>query len=284
MTRFGPAGNCDAFAAAGYKSTAQMPAFLAGYGLTAYEYQCGRGVRLSDATAIALRTAAKQHDIQLSLHAPYFISLASDDPQKRDNSINYILESAEAVSRLGGDRIVVHPGGLGGLSREEATALACETLARAQRALDESGLSAVRICPETMGKIGQLGTLDEVLQMCRVDERFLPTVDFGHLNSRTHGEMSTTAHFNALLDRLENELGTERAAQFHSHFSQIEYTAGGEKKHLTFEDTVFGPEPAPLMQLIADRGWSPTFICESAGTQTADAAAMMALWQAAGGK
>lgn len=284
MTRFGPAGNCDAFAAAGYKSTAQMPAFLAGYGLTAYEYQCGRGVRLSDATAIALRTAAQQHDIQLSLHAPYFISLASDDPQKRDNSINYILESAEAVSRLGGDRIVVHPGGLGGLSREEATALACETLTRAQRALDESGLSAVRICPETMGKIGQLGTLDEVLQMCRVDERFLPTVDFGHLNSRTHGEMSTTAQFNALLDRLENELGTERAAQFHSHFSKIEYTAGGEKKHLTFEDTVFGPEPAPLMQLIADRGWSPTFICESAGTQTADAAAMMALWQAAGGK
>ena len=220
----------------------------------------------------------------MSLHAPYFISLASDDPQKRDNSINYILESAEAVSRLGGDRIVVHPGGLGGLSREEATALACETLTRAQRALDESGLSAVRICPETMGKIGQLGTLDEVLQMCRVDERFLPTVDFGHLNSRTHGEMSTIAQFNALLDRLENELGTERAAQFHSHFSKIEYTAGGEKKHLTFEDTVFGPEPAPLMQLIADRGWSPTFICESAGTQTADAAAMMALWQAAGGK
>ena len=126
--------------------------------------------------------------------------------------------------------------------------------------------------------------LDEVLQMCRVDERFLPTIDFGHLNSRTHGEMSTTAQFNALLDRLENELGTERAAQFHSHFSKIEYTAGGEKKHLTFEDTVFGPEPAPLMQLIADRGWSPTFICESAGTQTADAAAMMALWQAAGGK
>lgn len=284
MTRFGPAGNCEAFAAAGYKSTAQMPAFLATYGLTAYEYQCGRGVRLSDTTAVSLRTAAEKHGIQLSLHAPYFISLASDDPQKRENSIRYILESAEAVSRLGGDRIVVHPGGLGGLSREEATALACETLKRAQAVLDESGLSAVRICPETMGKIGQLGTLEEVLQMCRVDERFLPTVDFGHLNSRTHGEMSTVEQFSALLDRLENQLGTERAAQFHSHFSKIEYTAGGEKKHLTFEDTVFGPEPAPLMRLIAERGWSPTFICESAGTQTADAAAMQRLWQQAGGK
>lgn len=278
MIRFGPAGNCEAFAAAGYKSTAQMPAFLAGYGLNAYEYQCGRGVRLSDATAEALRKGAEEHDIQLSLHAPYFISLASDDPQKRDNSIRYILDSAEAVTRLGGDRIVVHPGGLGGLSREEATALACETLGRAQQALDENGLSAVRICPETMGKIGQLGTLDEVLTMCRVDERFLPTVDFGHLNSRTHGEMSTPAQFAALLDRLENELGQERARQFHSHFSKIEYTAGGEKRHLTFEDTVFGPDPAPLMALIAERGWTPTFICESAGTQTADAAAMQRLW------
>lgn len=278
MIRFGPAGNCEAFAAAGYKSTAQMPAFLAGYGLNAYEYQCGRGVRLSDATAEALRKGAEEHGIQLSLHAPYFISLASDDPQKRDNSIRYILDSAEAVTRLGGDRIVVHPGGLGGLSREEATALACETLGRAQQALDENGLSAVRICPETMGKIGQLGTLDEVLTMCRVDERFLPTVDFGHLNSRTHGEMSTPAQFAALLDRLENELGQERARQFHSHFSKIEYTAGGEKRHLTFEDAVFGPDPAPLMALIAERGWTPTFICESAGTQTADAAAMQRLW------
>ena len=278
MIRFGPAGNCEAFAAAGYKSTAQMPAFLAGYGLNAYEYQCGRGVRLSDATAETLRKGAEEHGIQLSLHAPYFISLASDDPQKRDNSIRYILDSAEAVTRLGGDRIVVHPGGLGGLSREEATALACETLGRAQQALDENGLSAVRICPETMGKIGQLGTLDEVLTMCRVDERFLPTVDFGHLNSRTHGEMSTPAQFAALLDRLENELGQERARQFHSHFSKIEYTAGGEKRHLTFEDTVFGPDPAPLMALIAERGWAPTFICESAGTQTADAAAMQRLW------
>ena len=71
--KFGPAGNCDAFYAAGYKSTAQMPAFLAEKDLHAYEYQCGRGVRLSDATAIALRAAAEKHAVQLSLHAPYYI-------------------------------------------------------------------------------------------------------------------------------------------------------------------------------------------------------------------
>ena len=278
FARFGPAGNCDDFAAAGYKSTAQMPAFLASFGLTAYEYQCGRGVRLSDATAEALRTGASEHGIRLSLHAPYFISLASAEAEKRDNSIRYILDSAEAVTRLGGDRIVVHPGGLGGRSRAEATEIACDTLRRAQERLDEEGFSQVHICPETMGKINQLGDLDEVLRFCGVDERFLPCVDFGHLNSRTHGGMNTREDFAALLDRLSDALGQERARQFHAHFSKIEFTAGGEKRHLTFEDTVFGPEPEPLMRLIAERGLTPTVICESDGTQTRDAATMQSLY------
>lgn len=281
IARFGPAGNCDDFAAAGYKHSADMPVYAASFGLNAYEYQCGRGVRLSDDTAAALRLNAESHGVQLSLHAPYFISLASNDPQKRDNSIRYILDSADAVARLGGNRIVVHPGGLGGLTREGATALAFETLTRAQAALDEAGLDFVHICPETMGKINQLGDLDEILQFCAVDERFLPCIDFGHLNSRTHGGIAEKADYAAILDALENRLGIERARQFHAHFSKIEYTDGGEKRHLTFEDTLFGPEPAPLMQLIGERGWTPTFVCESAGTQTRDAKTLMTLYEEA---
>ncbi|MBR5134239.1 MAG: TIM barrel protein [Clostridia bacterium] len=279
--KFGPAGNADAFYEAGNKSTYQAPAWLASLGLTAYEYQCGRGVKLGDATAEQIRLEAIKHGIAVSLHAPYFISLASKEPEKRDNSVRYILDSAEAVVRLGGDRIVVHPGGLGGLSREDATALACETLKKAQDALDAVGLSMVHICPETMGKINQLGTFEEVLQMCGVDERFLPCVDFGHLNSRTHGEVNSEAAFADLLDRMEETLGVDRARVFHAHFSKIEYTAGGEKRHLTFEDTQYGPEPAPLMELIAARGWDPVFICESDGTQAHDAAVMHALYQRA---
>ena len=216
--RFGPAGNCEDFAAAGNKSTAQMPAFLSAFGLTAYEYQCGRGVRLSDATAEALRTEAEKYGIALSLHAPYFISLASAEAEKRDNSIRYIVESAEAVTRLGGDRIVVHPGGLGGRSREEAAAIACDTLRRAQDTLDAEGFSQVHICPETMGKINQLGDLDEVLLFCGIDDRFLPCIDFGHLNSRTHGGMNSREDFAALLSRLQDALGQERARRFHAHF------------------------------------------------------------------
>ena len=277
--KFGPAGNSDAFYADGNSTTLQAPAWLQQLGLTAYEYQCGRGVRITEQTARSLGEEAKRCGVHLSLHAPYFISLASADPQKRENSIRYILDSAQAVSWMGGTRIVVHPGGLGGLSRQEATALACETLKKAQKALDESGLSSVSICPETMGKINQLGDLDEVLTFCKLDERFLPCIDFGHLNSRTHGELNSKEAFAALLTRLEQELGKERAANFHAHFSKIEYTVGGEKRHLTFDDTVFGPEPAPLMALIRERGLTPTIICESDGTQARDAKILMEFYK-----
>lgn len=276
--RFGPAGNCEAFHAAGYKATEQVFAFLATWGLHAYEYQCGRGVRLSERSAAAIRQQAEQYGVRVSLHAPYFISLASAEEEKRENSIRYILDSARAVTALGGDRIVVHPGGLGGCSRPEATALAAETLKKAQQALDEAGLGEVHICPEVMGKLNQLGDLEEVLTFCGVDERFLPCVDFGHLNSRTGGSLDSREAYAAVLDRIGAALGEERLRRFHIHFSKIEYTTGGEKRHLTFADDRFGPEPAPLMELLAERGLAPTVICESAGTQTADAAAMQTLF------
>lgn len=275
---FGPAGNCDDFHAAGYKYTVQMFAWLNQHGLTAYEYQCGRGVRLSAEAAVAMRAEAEKYGIEISLHAPYFISLASVEEEKRENSIRYILESARAVNMLGGNRIVVHPGGLGGRSRKDATILATGTLLNAQEALDAEGLSHVHICPEVMGKVNQLGTLEEVLSFCKVEERFLPCVDFGHLNSRTFGATNSREAYAAVVDAIGKTLGEERQRSFHIHFSKIEYTGGGEKKHLTFADEVFGPDPAPLMELLAERGLCPTVICESAGTQTMDAATMCRLY------
>lgn len=279
QAKFGPAGNSTAFYEAGFKATLQAPGWLERLGLTAYEYQCGRGVRVSETMAEALSGKASEHGVEISLHAPYYISLASAEPEKRENSIRYIHDSALAVSRMGGSRIVVHPGGLGGLDRNAATALAMQTLARAQQALDEAGLGQVHICPETMGKINQLGDLDEVLRMCTVDERFLPCVDFGHLNSRMHGGMNSREAFAGALDMIADRLGEERAKRFHIHFSRIEYSAGGEKRHWTFADTEFGPDPLPLMELLAQRGLTPVVICESSGTQAEDAAEMMRLYQ-----
>lgn len=275
FAKFGPAGTGDSFKEQGYKISLQVPGYLKNMGLTWFEYQCGRGVNISAEKAVQLGEKAQEHGIGISLHAPYYISLASKEEEKRENSVNYILQSARAVNAMGGNRIVVHPGGLGGLSREGATALACETLKKAQRALDENGLSHIHICPETMGKINQLGDLQEVLTFCSLDERMIPCIDFGHLNARTHGGVSTAEDFEYVLSQVLNQLGEERYKNFHSHFSKIEYTEGGEKRHLTFEDTVYGPDFRPLGKLIAEKGLTPIFVCESAGSQAEDALAMM---------
>ncbi len=271
---FGPAGNSESFTKMGYKHSLDVPEYLTLMGLDAFEYQCGRGVNIGLDKAAELGKRAKEKNIQLSLHAPYYISMSSVEEEKRLNSINYILASANAVNAMGGDRIVVHTGSCGKISREEALSLATDTMHLALNALDNAGLSHIHICPETMGKVNQLGTLDEVMELCSIDERLIPCIDFGHLNARDQGVIKGYKDFEFILDTIENKLGLDRLKIFHSHFSKIEYSLGGEKRHLTFDDTVYGPDFEPLMELVYKRHLSPTFICESAGTQAEDSRAM----------
>lgn len=274
MPKFGPAGNSESFAALGYKNSLQVPEYIVEMGLDCYEYQCGRGVNIGEDKARQLGEKAKAAGVSLSLHAPYYISMSSVEEEKRLNSINYILASAKAVNAMGGDRIVVHTGSCGKISREQALTFALDTMKKALYALDREGLGHIHICPETMGKVNQLGTLNEVLELCRLDERLIPCIDFGHLNARDLGILKTTAEFEIIFTSIKNALGTDRLKCFHSHFSKIEYTTGGEKRHLTFEDTVFGPDFEPVMELTYKYGCDPTFICESAGTQAEDAKKM----------
>lgn len=272
--RFGPAGNSESFVKQGYKSSLDVPKYLTAMGLNAFEYQCGRGVNIGAEKAGQLGAAAKAADIVLSLHAPYYISMSGIEEEKRLKSVDYILQSAKAVDAMGGDRIVVHTGSCGKLPREQALALAKDTMRKAIACLDENGLSHVHICPETMGKLNQLGDLDEVIALCALDERLIPCIDFGHLNARTMGGLKSPADFKAVFDRVENGLGIDRLRRYHAHFSKIEYTAGGEKRHLTFADTLFGPDFEPVMELTVQKNCAPVIICESAGTQAEDARTM----------
>ncbi len=273
--KFGPAGNSQSFKDQGYKATIQAPGYVEKMGLDCYEYQCGHGVRISPEAAAAFGKKAVEHGISLSLHAPYYISLSSVEEEKRQKSVEYILQSVRAAAGMGADRVVVHSGSCSKISREEALALAGDTLQRALAAMDEEGLGHVHLCPETMGKINQLGTLDEVLSLCCLDERLIPCIDFGHLNARTLGGIAQKSDYEAILLAVGERLGEGRMKGFHAHFSKIEYTEkGGEKAHLTFADTVYGPDFEPLMELICQYGCSPTFICESAGTQAEDARTM----------
>ena len=273
---FGPGGNSASWGKR--KFPEDLPEYLRSMGLNGYEVECGRGVRLS-ARAGLLPEIARENGIYVTLHAPYFISLSSVEEEKRDKSVEYILQSAQAARTVGAQKIVVHSGSCSKISRGEAVYLAKQTLTKAQAALDENGYSDIIICPETMGKINQLGTLEEVLELCGVDERFLPTVDFGHLNARTLGGIKSREDYARMLDEIENALGLDRLCRMHIHFSKIEYTAGGEKRHLTFADEVYGPQFEPLMEELAKRAMSPSVICESDGTQAEDAAQMKRFYE-----
>ncbi len=272
--RFGPAGNGDAYAALKFKRTADSFAYLASVGATAYEYQCGNGVVGSDASFAQIGACARAEGISLSLHAPYFISLSGVDPEKRLKSVDYVSASLHAARAMGADLIVIHAGSAGKISRTEAMALAKDTLAHILSETDHEG---ILLGIETMGKVNQLGTLEEVLSLCEVGKGLCPVVDFGHLNAREAGGVfQTAADYARVFDRIGERLGDSYARYLHCHVSKIAYTAAGEKKHLTFEDREFGPDPMPLIDLIAARGLCPRIICESAGTQLEDALAMAA--------
>ena len=272
--KFGPAGNSDCFKSLGYKSSLDIARIISSLNLDCYEYQCGRGVNISQQKAEMLGQLCKEQNVALSIHAPYYISLASEDEAKRDNSINYILQSARAADYMGATRIVVHPGGKGKFTRQEAMSLALDTFKRSIKALDENNLGHIIICPETMGKINQLGDLDEIIEFCKCDERVIPCIDFGHLNSRTFGSIKDKNDFAKIIEKIENELGSYRAKNFHTHFSKIEWSQGGEVKHLTFEDVTFGPRFEPFIEYVLQKDLTPVVICESAGTQAEDAKMM----------
>ena len=119
MVKFGPAGNGDAFYAAKKKNTYEAPAWLKEMGLDAYEYQCGQGVRGSEASFKRIGEEARSAGIQLSLHAPYFISLSGTEEVKRLGSIKYIEQSVAAAEAMGADIIVIHTGSASKISRED---------------------------------------------------------------------------------------------------------------------------------------------------------------------
>jgi deoxyribonuclease-4 len=261
------------------KSLTQTPGWLDRVGLDAFEYEATRGVSASEESLLAFGAKAREHGIRLSLHTQYYISLSGVDPEKRLKSIEYVEKSLWAADLMGADTIVIHSGSAGKISREEAMRLSCDTLEQLLTALD-GRYENIRLGIETMGKLNQLGTLDEVIEQCGVSPIFTPVVDFGHLNARAcGGEFPNADAYRRVFDRIGDRLGDAHAMHLHCHFSRIEYTAAGEKRHLTFADEIYGPFFEPLAEAILREGVCPRIICESAGTQAEDALSMKRTWE-----
>ncbi len=276
--RFGPAGNSDSFYEQGYKSSVDMPKWLHEKGLSAYEYACTHGVNISEKTARAIGEEAGMYDIALSIHAPYYINLAAEDPEKRDKTKRHLLDSMQVADWMGAKRVVFHPGSCAKMDRKKAFKTAVGFLQEIICDAREYIEKGIHLCPETMGKINQLGTVDEVLEMCRLHESLIPVLDFGHINAMGRGRIKSYTDYMDIMNLVKNALGRDRMRHFHCHFSRVEYTGGGEKKHWTLDDVQYGPEFEPLAELIVSLDLKPIIICESRGTMAEDAVRLKSIF------
>ena len=274
MIKFGVAGNSNSFYNEGYKHTYQAAEWCKNRGIDAFEYSFGKGVKMTESTAITIGKAFKEQGVELSIHAPYYINFANPDPLMIEKSIGYVLASLEILKLFGGDRVVFHPATKGKVTREEAVATANANIEKLACAIEEAGFSDKKICIETMGKLAQIGTIEEVVQFCNVAPFFYPCVDFGHLNARTLGTLKSEDDYEKLIVYMLENLPEHKVKYMHSHFSKIMYGPSGEIKHLTFEDDVYGPEFAPLSKVLRKYELEPVIICESDGTQAEDAIQM----------
>ena len=278
MIKFGPSGNCESFYAEGYSHTEEAAAFVKKRGLDCFEYSFGRGVRMSEDKAISIGEAFQKEGVEISVHAPYFINFANPDDEMAAKSYGYVLDSAKMVKLMGGKRVVFHPAAQGKATREDAVALTEERLKILRDYIYLNDLQDLIFCPETMGKLAQIGTVEEITRFCKLDPVFTPCIDFGHINAREQGSLKTKDDYKSRLQYMIDELGYDRMKNFHMHFSKIMYSAKGEIKHLTFEDEVYGPEFAPLAEALKELKLEPYIVSESAGTQAEDALEMKKLY------
>lgn len=278
MIKFGPSGNCATFYEQGHKRSVEAPKWLNSIGLNAYEYSFGRGITLNDDTAIEIGDEAKKYNVEVSVHAPYYINFANPSDEMVEKSYMYVINSLEKLKLLGGNRLVVHPASCGKMERSEAINLTKKRLQVLKERLEMLGYDNFLICLETMGKPAQIGTYKEIIDFCKISPNFIPTLDFGHINALTHGSLKSEEDFREIIDYMFKELGEEKAKKVHIHFSKIEYGEKGEIRHLTLADDVYGPNFKPLAKILKEYNMEPVVICESNGIMAHDALILKSIY------
>ncbi|MDE7379848.1 MAG: TIM barrel protein [Clostridia bacterium] len=262
----------------GYKHTLQAPEYLDKFNLDCFEYSFGRGVTVSESKAEEIGSAFAEKGKEISVHAPYFINFANPLDEAAQKSYNYVLTSAKFLKLFGGNRLVFHPAAQGKATREQAVALTADRLKVLRDYVYLNGYENLHFCPETMGKFAQIGTLEEVVEFCKIDKIYMPAIDFGHINAREQGSLKTVDDYKQRLEYMIAELGYDRVKNFHVHFSKIMYGGKGEIKHLTFEDDKYGPEFEPLAVALKELKLEPYIVSESDGTQAEDASTMKEIY------
>jgi deoxyribonuclease-4 len=262
--RFGPAGVPLAFKLM-KAGLADIPLFLRQEGLDAFEYEAiywGTKPQIKKEDAQRLHQKAKENDVWLSLHGSYFVNLCGER-RIIEASKKRLIACATAAAWMDAHVVVFHPGFYSNRPRELVLRNCMEALRDLVKSLRSLEIKEVKIGPETMGKTSQLGSLDEVLQICEEVEQTQLVIDWSHLHARDLGRFRTLEDFRSVVETVENRLGVEAARNMHCHFTKIEFTDKGERRHHPLEETRYGPNFDMLAKVISEFKLRPVIISES---------------------
>jgi deoxyribonuclease-4 len=262
-TRFGPAGVPPMFRLMG-ATTADVPKLLREEGLDAFEYQAvrwGPKPQIKQQDAEKLGEEARKNDVRLSMHGSYFVNLSGKEDVV-EASKRRLIAAATAADWMGAYVMVFHTGFYGRFEKEYAFKTCVTALKEVSAEMKSLGLK-VKLGPETMGRKFQVGSIDEILAINQEVEGTQLVIDWGHLHARHQGTFKSSADMRAVAEKVEQQLGTQALRSMHCHFSAIEFTSQGEKRHHTLDEKRYGPDFRMLAEVIADFGLHPTMICES---------------------
>lgn len=262
--RFGPAGVPPAFRATKAVLT-DVPRLLKEEGLDAFEYQAvrwGAKPQIKKETAEKLALKARENDVWLSLHGSYFINFCGRK-ETIEASKNRLIACATAAEWMNAHVVVFHPGFYGTTQSKEVLKGCLEALQEVVETMKTLGIKKVKLGPETMGKLSQFGSLDEVLGLCEQIEQTQPVVDWGHLHARCRGCLKTIEDFRKVVEEIEKLLGTDAVEDMHCHFTKVEFTDKGEKRHHTMDEAEYGPDFTMFAKVVAEFKLKPVIISES---------------------
>lgn len=249
--RFGPAGypRGSKTPKEGLETTKEL-------GLDALEVEFVRGARISPEKAKEVGKIAKDLNIRLSAHAPYFVSFNSDNPETREKSIDWVMDTVRAAHNLGAYLIVIHAASYG-KSPETATQSVVDGLLKCREIMDDEKINDVVLGIETMGKKGQFGTLKEIAKVMEDVPGTHPVLDVAHVHARDGGWLKSEKEMKDLTD----EFFAISGKIAHFHISCIKYGDKGEISHLPL--SAKDPDLQILADVLRNSKQDCTFICES---------------------
>ncbi|HVL88389.1 MAG TPA: TIM barrel protein [Candidatus Thermoplasmatota archaeon] len=226
-------------------------------GLNAMEVQFVRGIRMDEEYAREVGRLARELSIQLSVHAPYYTNLASDDDKTIQKSIDKITLTAKLADAMGATVVVCHPGFYTSLTRKETLRKAIATLTTIQDYLRDGKLGC-KLGLEVMGKQQTFGDLEEVVQMCQAVPACVPVIDFAHIHARSNGGLKSTKDFEDVFKRVDAGLSPET---YYCYFTGVKYANNSEINHVPIKkgDMDFDH----LVEVILDRDLDITLVSNS---------------------